>query len=154
MLSTELDVSISITMLYVIPLFKSVHYHILYNYIICYLIVITLCNSYILYMCVHVCIYHRVMSLYADIHYTSFVTSIHLTLYKAIYYTYVSFTSHITCVAIRRICICTSDIAMGAGIIYCTRNRSWTVVRGRLATTRCRRRRLPPRRVVASCGGR
>ena len=42
----------------------------------------------------------------------------------------------------------------GVGIIYITRNRSQTVVRGRLATARCRRRRLPPLRVVASCGGR
>ena len=57
-------------------------------------------------------------------------------------------------VAIGRIGICTSDIVMGAGIIYCTRNRSYTVVRGRLATARCRRRRLPPLRVVASCSGR
>ena len=33
---------------------------------------------------------------------------------------------------------------MGTGIIDCTRSRSQTVVRGRLATARCRRRRLPP----------
>ena len=30
------------------------------------------------------------------------------------------------------------------GIIYCARGRSQTVVPGRLATARCRRRRLPP----------
>ena len=34
--------------------------------------------------------------------------------------------------------------------LYCTRNRSQTVVRGRLATSCCRRGRL----VVTSCGGR
>ena len=33
---------------------------------------------------------------------------------------------------------------MGTGIIDCTRSRSQTVVRGRLATARCRRKRLPP----------
>ena len=42
--------------------------------------------------------------------------------------------------------------------MYCARNGSWTVVRGRLATSCCRRGRFPREiaalRVVASCGGR
>ena len=37
-----------------------------------------------------------------------------------------------------------SDIVIGMGIVDCVRSRSQTVVRGRLATSCCRRERLPP----------
>ena len=37
-----------------------------------------------------------------------------------------------------------SDIVIGTGIVDCTRSRSQTVVRGHLATSCCRRERLPP----------
>ena len=47
-------------------------------------------------------------------------------------------------VAIVCIGVYTSHIVIGTGIVYCTRSRSRTVVRGRLATAHCRRRRLPP----------
>ena len=56
-------------------------------------------------------------------------------------------------VAIVRIRVYTSDIVSRTGIVYCTRSRSQTVVRGRLATSCCRRGRLPPY-MVASCDGR
>ena len=38
----------------------------------------------------------------------------------------------------------TSDIVIGTEIIDCARGRWQTMVWGRLATARCRRRRLPP----------
>ena len=48
-------------------------------------------------------------------------------------------TNYHTCVVIVRIRVYTSDIVIGTGIVYCTRNRSQTVVRGCLATSCCRR---------------
>ena len=47
-------------------------------------------------------------------------------------------------VVIVRIRVYTSNIVIGTGIIYCTRSGSQTVVQGRLATSCCRRGRLPP----------
>ena len=50
----------------------------------------------------------------------------------------------VTTVVIVRIGVYTSDIVIGTGIVYCTRSRSQTVVLGSLATSCCRRGRLPP----------
>ena len=50
----------------------------------------------------------------------------------------------VTSVAIVRIGIYTSVMVIRTGIVYCTRNGSWTVVRGRIATSCCRRGRLQP----------
>ena len=71
-------------------------------------------------------------------------------IYLNIKLSYLNIFNPSSTVAIGRIGICTSDIVMGAEIIYCTRNGSQTVVRGCLATS-CE---IAALLVVASCGGR